>query len=154
MISFFELVIIKFIQGDDNMNYDSVGYLQINAYSAAGAVPIEKINIRIFGNNEMNGNVNYSLLTDRNGQSKIVSLPAPQKEYSETPAPSEVGFATYNVEVFGNGFYPKILYDVSIFPGIKSVLNLEMIPNGGMTQNVSPPLGDNISIIEENEDLS
>ena len=40
-----------------------------------------------------------------------------------------------------------------VFSGIKSLLPIEMIPNGGLVKNTDKPIGDNISIITENEDL-
>ncbi len=135
------------------MNYDKIGFLQVNTYSAGGAVPTPGINVRIQGNDDMNGSLNYSIITDRNGQSEVISLPAPLAIYSQTPNSPEQGFSTYNVEAFGEGFYPKRLFDIAIFPDIKSVLNLEMIPDAGITQNVTSPIIDNISIIQENEDL-
>ncbi len=135
------------------MNYDKLGFLQINTYSAGGAVPTPEINVRIFGNDDMNRSVNYSIFTDRNGQSAVIPLPAPSEEYSQSPNSPEQGYSTYNIEAFRDGFYPKRLFDVAIFPGITSVLNLEMIPNGGLNKNVTSPIIDNISIIDENEDL-
>ncbi len=135
------------------MIYDSTGFLQINAFSAEGAIPTQKINIRVYGNEEGNGGIDYSVLTDRDGKSITLSLPAPSKEYSLEPNSPESAFSTYNVEAFGEGFYPKKLFDVAIFSGVKSILPLEMIPDGGITEYVTAPMSNNISIIDENEDL-
>ena len=135
------------------MKYDSSGYLEIAAFTAGGALPTPNVNIRITGSEEGNIGVYYSLITDRDGKTPPLPLPAPSVEYSLSPDPDEQPYANYTVEAYGKGFYPKRLQDVSIFSGIKSVLPIEMIPNGDFEKNVYPPKSSNDSIIYENEDL-
>ena len=135
------------------MKYDSQGFIQINAYTAGGALPVPGISVRISGNEEGNIGVEYSVITDRNGLTEVIALPAPSASYSLSPGAAEQVYAKYNVQASGDGFYEKNIYDVSIFAGIKSILPIEMIPNAGLTRGVGEPNSSNSSIITENEDL-
>ena len=135
------------------MKYDSQGFLQVSAYTASGAFPASDITVRISGNEEGNVGVEYSVSTDRNGLTEVVALPAPAVSYSLSPYALEQPYAKYDVFAYGEGFYPKSIYDVAVFSGIKAVLPLEMVPDAGFNKNVYPPYSTNNSIITENEDL-
>jgi len=135
------------------MKYDSQGFIQISAYTAGGALPVPELSVRISGNEEGNMGVEYSVKTDRNGLTEVIALPAPAVSYSLSPNPAEQPYAKYDVRAVGDGFYEKTIYDVAVFSGIKAVLPLEMIPDSGLTRNVTQPKSSNSSIITENEDL-
>ncbi|MBE6645159.1 MAG: hypothetical protein E7612_07275 [Ruminococcaceae bacterium] len=135
------------------MKYDSQGFIQISAYTAGGALPVPDLTVRISGNEEGNIGVEYSVKTDRNGLTDVIALPTPSVSYSLSPSPSEQPYAKYDVQVSGEGFYPKTIYDVSVFSGIKAILPMEMIPDAGLRKNAPTPKSSDISIITENEDL-
>ena len=135
------------------MKYDSEGYIQINAFTAAGALPAPAVSVRIIGSDEENIDFDYTLVTGRDGVTEIISAPAPSASYSNAPNPAEQPYAKYSVEAYGDGYYPKKLYDVSVFSGIKSFIPLEMIPDATLRRNVNPPSSSNVSVITENEDL-
>jgi hypothetical protein len=135
------------------MTYDSTGYLQIRTFVAGEAIPISDVNIRITGIDEPNGGIDYSVLTDRDGITKFIPLPAPSIEYSLSPNPQEQPYSNYNVEAFANGFYSKKLFNVAIFGSSRSTLPIELIPNAGLINYVSEPKSSNTSIIYENEEL-
>ena len=138
----------------EKMRYDSEGYIQFNAFTAGGALPVPEISIRITGSEEENIDTDYTVFTGRDGTTETVPLPAPSISYSLSPNPSEHPYAKYSIEAYGKGFYPKRLEDVSVFSGIKSILPLEMIPDAKIVKNVNPPYSANNSYINENEDLS
>jgi hypothetical protein len=135
------------------MNYDSNGYLQINAATAGGILPIPNLNLRIIGADEENNGIIYSVFTNSSGKTEVITLPAPARDFSLSPNSGEQVYSKYIVEAYGEGFYPKKIYDVAVFSGIKSILALEMIPDGGLVKNISAPNGNNVTIIDENEDL-
>lgn len=130
---------------------DSEGTLRIRAYTAGGALPIPGAVVRITGAEEANRLVSYSLLTDRNGSTNIVSLPAPSLSYSLSPSPAEVPFALYNVEISADGYYSKRINGISVFSGINSVQLVNMIPVSSDSQDY--PRGNINAIIPENQDL-
>lgn len=135
------------------MKYDSQGFIQISAYTAGGALPVSDVTVRISGNEEANNGIEYSVLTDRNGLTDVIALPTPKASYSLAPGALEQPYAKYDVEASKDGFYSKKIYDVSVFSGIKAILPLEMIPDAGLTRNVSAPNSSNSSLITENEEL-
>ena len=135
------------------MKYDSEGYVQFNAFTAGGALPVANVSIRLTGSDEENIDFDYTLVTGRNGRTERIAVPTPSVIYSTAPTPAEQPYAKYNVEAYSDGYYPKRIYDVSVFSGIKSLIPLEMIPDAALRRNVSPPASSNDSIITENEDL-
>ena len=135
------------------MKYDSEGLIQISAFTAGGALPVPNISVRITGSEEENIDVDYTLVTGRDGTTGAISLPAPSVIYSLSPDPAEQPYAKYTIEAYGTGFYPKRLEDVTIFSGITSLFPIEMVPDAKITRNVNPPYSTNNSYITENEDL-
>ena len=135
------------------MTYDSNGYLEINTSFGGGAFPIPNANIKISGGEEGNETINYSVITDNDGKTLSLTLPTSSKIYSLEPNGKEGAYSVYTVEAYAPGFYPKIINNVAVFSGIKSLLPIEMIPNGGLVKNTDMPLGDNKTTIIENEDL-
>ena len=134
------------------MNYNSTGYIEFRTLLANGALPASDVNIRITGSEEGNIGIDYSIVTDKDGISEVLSLPAPSRSYSLSPNGAEQAFANYDVEVFKDGYYAKTITNVSIFDGIKSVLPIELIPNAKNDHLLTP--NDNTVILTENEDLS
>ena len=135
------------------MNYDSFGNLRVRTFTAAGALPIENALIKIYGAESYNNGIAYSLLTDNDGITQELSLPAPLKLYSASPGAKESPYAVYNVEIAKDGFYPKQIENVPIFSGTSAVLPIEMIPLSYMKNGDIAPQSNLNSIIYENEHL-
>ena len=135
------------------MSYSSHGYLRIRAFTASEALPTPNIPVRIYGNEVQNNGIDYSVVTGNSGQTEIIELPTPDVALSLSPNAAEQPYATYNIEIAGKGFYPKIINNVSVFSGILSILPVELVPDGGLVRNINPPTSTNYSIINENEEL-
>ncbi len=135
------------------MEYTSEGYLKIRAFTASEALPVANAVVRIYGADEENIGIDYSLKTNASGQTEVISLPAPNKAFSLTPNASEQAYGTYNVELSADGFSPKLLRNVSIFSEILSILPVGMLPDAQITRNVTAPQGINTALIYENEEL-
>ena len=110
------------------MNNENFGNIRVRTYAASGALPIEGVLVKIYGSGEDNRDSVYSLLTDKNGITRELSLPAPPRVYSSAPGASECPYSVYNVELTKEGFYPKRIDNVPLFNGINAVLPIEMIP--------------------------
>lgn len=106
----------------------SNGYLIVKVSTASGAIPVEAVNVIIQGKEEENKNVLLSLLTDRNGLTPKITLPAPSKELSSAPSPASKPYSTYNIDVYKEGYYPQHYNGVPIFDGITAVQNARIIP--------------------------
>ena len=130
---------------------DSAGTLRVRAYTAGGALPIAGAVVRIVGAEEANRLVSRSLITDRNGITEAVSLPAPSISYSLSPAPIEAPFAVYDVEFSAEGYYSKRINGVSVFSGVNSVQLANMIPSSSGAEDY--PRGNVNTQIPENDSL-
>ena len=110
------------------MNNENFGNIRVRTYAASGALPIEGVLVKIYGSGEDNRDSVYSLLTDKNGITRELSLPAPPRVYSSAPGAPECPYSVYNVELTKEGFYPKRIDNVPLFNGVNAVLPIEMIP--------------------------
>ena len=135
------------------MNYEDFGNIKVRTYAASGALPIEGVLVKIYGSDENNRDSVYSLITDENGITKELSLPAPPRAYSSAPGANESPYSVYNVELTKNGFYPKRIDNVPIFNGINAILPIEMIPLSYGTDGSVIKQGNLNSTIYENEHL-
>ena len=135
------------------MKYDSLGRIRIRAYAASGAIPIEGVLVKIYGADEYNKDVIYSLITDVDGVTKEMPLPAPSKYLSTSPGAAEAPYAVYNIELAKAGFYPKRIDNVPIFADTAAILPIEMIPLTYTFNGYVVPQSNLDSIIYENENL-
>ena len=126
---------------------NSSGTLRIHTNTAGGALPVSGAVIRIMGAEEENRSVSYSVITDHDGLTPRITLPAPETEYSLTPNPNERPFSIYDVEITANGYYPKRILGLNIFSGVDSVQIVNMIP--GNIDNNNYPRGSQNTVIPD-----
>ena len=126
---------------------NSEGKLRIRANTAGGALPIKGAHVKIFGAEESNKDVIFSLLTDVDGITEAVTLPAPDKSFSQKPYPSEAPYAIYNVEITADGYYTQRINGLPIFAGIESYQIVNMIP--GTSNGTVYPEGNTETTIPE-----
>ena len=110
------------------MRYIGTGTLTVKAIIADGALPLTDTLINIRGADEENRFVEYSLLTDEDGLTPTVSLPTPSVEYSLSPNPTEIPYASYDVTAMANGYNPISIVGVSVFANTHSLQVVNMIP--------------------------
>ena len=135
------------------MPYEKSGTLIINASSAGGALPSAGTLVRILGGEEENRDVQFSLLTDIDGVSERITLPAPSRELSLTPGAAEPSYALYNLEISAPGFYTKRILNVAVFDGEETVQPVNMIPLALHNDNLTSPRGNLDTFVRENEFL-
>jgi hypothetical protein len=107
--------------------FSSFGTLTVRAYTA-GAIALEDVAVRITGAEEENRFVAYSLITDVDGVTPEVSLPAPDVGYSLTPGAGETPYATYDILLEKDGFYTRRIFGASVFADVRSLQIVNMIP--------------------------
>ena len=129
---------------------DSSGTLRIRAYTAGGALPVKGAIVRITGAGEDNGLISYSLVTDRDGQTEAVTLPAPSINYSLAPNPAELPYSLYDVVITAPGYLTKRINGLTVFSGVNSVQLINMIP-GSKEQPDDYPRGNVNSVIPESD---
>ena len=135
------------------MNYDGNGKIHIKTYTADEALPVSDTLIKIYGTDDYNKDIKYSLITDSNGITEEISLPAPAKNYSTSPGAKEAPYAVYNVELAKDGYYPKRIDNVPIFSDTTALLPIEMIPFSYDKEGLVIPNKNLNSIIYENDKL-
>ena len=135
------------------MEFSESGTLYIRTFTAGGALPVEGVLVKITGANEENRLVEYSFLTDRDGLTPRITLPAPARSYSLSSGAKEVPYAIYDVEIFGGGFYRKRFFNVTVFAGTDSFQPVAMIPLSSVRDEAVYPDGNLNVVIEENEYL-
>ena len=134
------------------MNLDSYGSLQVRTYTASGALPIVGAIVRIKGAEEANSYIQYSVLTNNDGLTPLISLPTPSKEFSLSPTPGEAPYSVYDVEISAEGYYTKQIRNVPVFSGIKAILPIEMIPlTYGEDGSINPQNNLNSTIYENDK---
>lgn len=109
---------------------DDFGTLTVRAVTANNALPVSGAVVRITGAEEQNRSVAHSELTNRDGTTRPISLPAPNKSFSLTPNPTETPYAIYDMEISAEGYYAKRMFALPVFAGINSLQIVNMIPRG------------------------
>ena len=128
---------------------DSSGSLRIRTYTAGGALPVKGATVRITGAEEDNRLITYSLLTDRDGQTDVITLPAPSVDYSLSPDPAELPYSVYDLVITAPGYLTKRINGLTVFSGVNSVQLINMIPGNGNNYD-DYPKGNVNSTIPEN----
>ncbi len=112
-----------------------LGYLVVHATTARGAIPLEGARVHIKQGNdnldEANGDVLYSAVTGRDGNTEKIPLYAPPRADSQSPQAAgsyQRPYGSYHVDVYLEGYYNQSYFDVPVFDGITSVQNSDMIP--------------------------
>ncbi len=130
------------------------GLLQVNVFTASGALPVENATVKIKGSEEGNGNVEFSVLTNNDGSTPKVPLPTPPKEYSLSPDDNKLPYSAYDITISKDNFYTRKINGIPMFEGIDAVLPVELIPLSynadGKLQN---SLNNTVVEIYENQNL-
>ena len=135
------------------MEYSNYGTLNVRTSIASGALPVPKTVIRIFGADEGNRYVEYSVLTDIDGSTQRITLPAPEKIFSTEPFSAEVPYALYDIEASANGYYTKRIKNVAVFPNTNTSQIINMIPVSISDGGALYPKGNLDATVRENEFL-
>ena len=136
------------------MKFEDFGTLSVITTAADSSLPIEGSLIRISGVQEENSFIDYSVVTDIDGISERIRLPAPSKAYSLSPSSPEIPYGLYRIEVRNQGFYNKIIENVAVFSGINTSVPVNMIPSPIHSENIEYPRNTLDTFVRENENLA
>lgn len=129
---------------------EDFGIMIVRATTASGAYPVAEVSVNISGTSDVGKDTRVSILTDENGVTQPVLLPAPARALSLTPESKKDAYARYDIEIFKEGYYKKKLFDVAVFSGITSILPVNMIPSTPYNTEQNAPRGSENAIITEN----
>ena len=105
---------------------DDLATLQVRVYTARGAVPIQNAVVTITGKNPDN-DLQYVALTDENGFSPPVVLPAVDRKLTLQPS-ENIPVTTYDVLVVAPGYFRVRNRNVPVYGGTSAVQPVELIP--------------------------
>ena len=106
---------------------NEIGYLIVRVSTALGAIPLENATVNLRGNTEESSGIIYSLLSDRDGLTQRIALPAPPRDLSAHPSQS-VPFSSWNVDVFKEGYIPISFTGVPVYSSVVSVQPAILVP--------------------------
>lgn len=124
----------------------AIGRLQFNIFDLTVARPISNATIRVFEDNgidEVNNNIVNELISNDSGQTNMIDLPCPPKEYSLAPE-QEKPFSQYKITATASGFEPVAIDGAQIFADTLALQEVYMRPlvnpeNPEEIINVPPP---------------
>lgn len=112
------------------------GFLGVSTFAAGRILPVSGAQVFISQSDGEREELLYSLITDENGNSQVVSLSAPDMELSESPG-NDKPFALYNIRVLKEGFFRTIIKDVQVFANRITIQNVDMVPLPESTDGIS-----------------
>lgn len=105
------------------------GYFQANITSRRTSRPIQNARIQITDINDSN-RILEEMTTDENGQTEVVSLPAPPVEFSMEPE-AQQPYAVYNIRIQAPGFETQDINGAEILSGETALQNAALLPMEG-----------------------
>ncbi len=107
------------------MNLSESGRLQISVFQINGAKPIKDAKIVISKKGEQNKVIEV-LQTDISGQSPVVTLNAPNKQYSENPNSNIKPYEEYTAIIDAYGYDKKVIEGIQILPDSKAIQKISL----------------------------
>ncbi len=129
------------------------GTLTVHVTTAAGAYPVSGATVRILGRSAGVRELTFAQFTDRDGNTEDLSLPAPDPALSASPNPPASPFSVFDISVAFPGYYQKAVYSVSVFPNVRTVLPVNLIPFSEFEAEQNAPNGSQRVLSGENPDL-
>ena len=110
------------------MEYTGMGRLRIRVTEAGGVLPVQGAVVTVSEYTENgNGELLYSLRTDKGGLTETMTLAAPPAMDSMKPGAARP-YSLYNVDVSYPGYYPVENVAVPVFDRITAVQPVNLLP--------------------------
>ena len=103
------------------------GRLRIVAAAADSAYPVPGARALVYTRIGEKRHLNYMLLTDENGETPTVTLPAPPAGLSQEPE-NQTPYASCDIEISARGFFPTEALNVHIFAGVTTRQEFQLVP--------------------------
>ena len=109
----------------ENPALSGVARLRVETFAANRAYPIPNAVIRI--KNPADNSLIAVLVTNEDGLTESVELPAPSSTLSQTPEFPDP-FFNYNVDIRAEGYTPRENLNAQVFGGIDSLISANLVP--------------------------
>ncbi len=116
------------LQPENNFSpEDSFGNIVVQVVTARGTLPVKDATVTISKRTDGRNEVVSRAVTDADGRTDPVRLPAPKKEDAQSPSALSP-FSDYNITVNHPMFYTEDYENVQVFGDEVSLLVSELIP--------------------------
>ena len=112
----------------ESLGYTGTGYLIVRVSTASGALPLSGATVIVRGSETNFSAVIARLSSGDDGLTQKIALLTPPRSFSESPTQNQKPYASYNVEVYLDGYLTLLAHNIPIFDGITSIQPAEMIP--------------------------
>jgi len=116
------------------------GTLQMKISTADGAVPVPDAAVKV---RDALGHIVFTLDTDANGMTSVISLFAPSRNLALSPYTSHLAYSLYEVLVTHPGYVPQLVRGVRVFEGEGGLLPVDLVARTARTDH-----GDSVNVIE------
>ena len=106
---------------------ESLGYLVIRVSTARGAIPLEGASVSVRGGSPETSGIIYSMVTNQDGLTEKIALPAPAISLSESPG-NPTPYSIWSIDVFKDGYTPLFFTSVPVYASVVSVQPAVMTP--------------------------
>ena len=104
------------------------GALIVQTSIAGGALPLLGASVTVSDGGGGLITEPITVISGASGLTEAIILPAPAPALSQTPSPTSLPYALYNLSVTREGYYPFTAERVPIFAGVRSIQPINMIP--------------------------
>ena len=114
----------------NNSAMTGTGYLIVRVSTALGAIPVAGASVIVRdynGLSENNGAVIANLTTNEDGITPKIVLSAPPLTNSTVPG-NNFPYASYNIDVYAEGYYRQFFTGVPVYDGITSIQPAMLVP--------------------------
>ncbi|MBQ7380899.1 MAG: hypothetical protein IJW69_02325 [Clostridia bacterium] len=112
----------------NSLGYTGTGYLVVRVSTGTGAFPLSGATVIVRGSEPDFSAVIARLTSGEDGLTPKIALLAPPRSLSSSPTETGKPYASYNVEVYLDGYHSLSAQNIPIFDGITSIQPADMIP--------------------------
>ncbi len=117
----------ELLNEEEASGYTAEGQLQVIAAAGNNAFPVPGAAVTVYRRHDGREHLMYSLLTDENGATPLITLPTAPAALSQEPGNAQP-FAEYDVRILAPGYFRVLAEDVPVFAGITSRQTFQLIP--------------------------
>ena len=117
------------------------GTLLFQVTGGQGAFPVPNARITIAKVLDDRLSLSVTLLTDENGKTEPISLPAPRRELPQSPH-NGIVYASYQAKVTADGYIPTEIRDLPVFDGITTIQPVNLTADFGQPPNTIEEIED------------
>lgn len=115
------------LPGEEEPPATDTGYLVIQTFTARQALPVAGAHVTVSRQNGDGEDLYKIAVTDMNGRTQVMALPAASRELSQQPGVNNP-FTTYIIRVNAAGFVPVRDFRVPVYGGVTAIQPTELIP--------------------------